>query len=345
MVLITATVLVLIVLVKMADVQDHIDLIERDEEFASIISKLEEADRGKLMQVLKTNLISTLESVKEESKPEASSNVMGTTASTSSEAVIAHAQLPKIGTFSGDEPIGKGEIPYDQWKHEVSSLKKENYNEHTVMQCIRRSLKGTASAVLLNLGLDVDTTSVVDKFNVVFGNILPSEMLLEDFYTARQKDCESVVAWGCRIESLLKKAKEQGTIEGTEDMSKTKFWSGLRNDKVKSALRHKFDTGESFHELLKRARMLEHEFQSKDVKVKSQIVDSPNLDKVLARLDKLEKQMSKLCNSSKTESKSGDSFCRYCKKNNHTIDECRILAKKKARQQENEEQSAPGAED
>ena len=29
---------------------------------------------------------------------------------------------------------------------------------------------------------------MLDKFHVVFGNVLPNEILLEDFYTARQSD-------------------------------------------------------------------------------------------------------------------------------------------------------------
>ena len=217
------------------------------------------------------------------------------------------------------------------------------------MQCIRRSLKSTASSVLLNLDVSVKAKDVVDKFEVVFGNILPSEMVLEEFYTARQKESESVVAWGCRVESVLKKAKEQGTIYDTEDMARTKFWSGLGEDKVKTGLRHMFDSGSSFQDLFRKARQLEHEFQVKSVKVKVQSVETTKLDKIMGRLDSLEKQMSLLAKPSKqtsvasTASAANNLFCKYCKKSNHVIEDCRVLARKNAKAQENCEQSTPGA--
>ena len=52
-----------------------------------------------------------------------------------------------------------------------------------------------------------------------------------------------MVAWGCRTESALKKAKEQDAIDDTEDMARTKFWSSLGEEKVNATLRHKFESG------------------------------------------------------------------------------------------------------
>jgi len=339
--------LTILVLIAMADVkaEDQMALLERDEEFAGIVEKLQGGDKAKLLALIKSNMLPLEATQAPPGEPEGPPEGQPETPVNAN--VVPQSNIPKLGTFSGDDPVGKGEIPYDQWKQEVKCLTRENYSDNVVMLSIRRSLKSTASSVLVNLGANVTSDTVLDKFEIVFGNVLPSEMLLESFYTARQNETESIVAWGCRIESLLNKAKQQGTITGTEDMARTKFWSGIRDERVKAALRHKFDSGENFQELLKNGRMLEHEFnvKSPSVKLKSQSVEVPSeLKSVLSRMDKLEKKVSQLLgkDSKPTNSETSQLFCRYCKRTNHTIEDCRILARKKAKASENSDQSASG---
>ena len=322
------------------NVDDQLALLQSDEEAVAIFAKLEGADKAKLLELIKTSMTPVKEELAPGGQVVQPDGAVGSVTTTLS-------NIPKLGTFSGDEPIGKGEIPYEQWKQEVNCLTRENYSENVVMLSIRRSLKTTASSVLVNLGTDVTTKCVIEKFDIVFGNVLPSEMLLESFYTARQNENESVVAWGCRLESLLNKAKQQGTIEDTEDMARTKFWSGVRDERVKGALRHKFDSGENFQELLRNGRMLEHEFNTKSasVKVKAHSAEVPSeLKAVLDRMEKLEKNMSKLLSKESTTSKneSPPLFCKYCKRTNHTIENCRILARKNAKESGNSAQSTPG---
>lgn len=40
--------------------------------------------------------------------------------------------------------------------------------------------------MMFNLGVNMNPKGVIEKFDAAFGNVLPSEMLLEIFYTARQ---------------------------------------------------------------------------------------------------------------------------------------------------------------
>ena len=339
------------------------ELLERDEECAELLGDWDESKKKKLFDLISKRMDSLIKdedssdsqksgnpdnSEKVETKVEPNAQPNDPQAGASGPSVDrGNTQTPKIGLFSGDEPLGKGEISYEQWHHEVSCLVREGYAENVILLSIRRSLKSTAASVLVNLGLDISTKLVLEKFNVVFGNVLPSEMLLEDFYTARQGEKESVVAWGCRIERLLMKAKEQGTIKGTEDMARTKFWSGIKDDRVKSALRHKFDTGRTFQELLKDARLLEHEFNSKTVKVNTQSVSESQFD---SRLSKLEKMVEKLVtHSNESHGKSANNgksgvFCRYCKKKGHEIGECRTLKRKNEQKQGKGQQSTQGTE-
>ena len=41
----------------------------------------------------------------------------------------------------------------------------------------------------------------------MFGNILPTETALEQFYSARQAGSETVADWACRMEELLLQAQ------------------------------------------------------------------------------------------------------------------------------------------
>ena len=93
--------------------------------------------------------------------------------------------------------------------------------------------------------------------------------------------------------------------------------------------------------------MLEHEYNTKAAKVKSHSAEvSPELKPILDRMDRLEKKFSKLLDSKdspKSAKNEQQLFCRYCKRTNHNIEDCKILARKKsAKGSENSDQSAPG---
>lgn len=207
-------------------------------------------------------------------------------------------QFPKIVFFSGDE--GK-DASYQQWSNEVRSLVKEGHPTSNILQGIRRSLKGTAASVLLNLGDDISPESIIRKFDVVFGVASSYETLLEEFYTSRQKTEESIVAWGCRLESMLYNLdKKFGNLtENSKDMLRTRFWSGLRDDRIKSALRHKFDAGLDFEALLTAARTVVLEYSpaptlSPSAKVFQPKVQVQQTSTLESRLDSLSREMSDL---------------------------------------------------
>ena len=55
-----------------------------------------------------------------------------------------HLGTPRINTFSGKATLGKTEVSFEQWYHEVQCVK-DHYLESVVWESIVRSLKGAAA--------------------------------------------------------------------------------------------------------------------------------------------------------------------------------------------------------
>ena len=68
--------------------------------------------------------------------------------------------------------------------------------------------------------------------------------------------------WVCRLETILPKLPV-GTFtpDGSRDMLRTKFYSGLRLSVMRNALRHSFDGGATYEDLLVAARVAEREHE------------------------------------------------------------------------------------
>lgn len=219
----------------------------------------------------------------------------------------------KLPIFSGGD--SSKEVKFAQWKFEVKCLMIDpTQSEALVLQSIRSSLKGTAADVLLHLGERVSISDVLDKFEVVFGDVLSSEQLLEYFYSAKQETKESVALWGCRLEELLDKAQQAGGIskEAAISMLRSKFWSGISDQNLKAALRHHYDGGENYGELFRHARAIETELIQSQ-KVKCNQISQPNvpnkesqLDSILAELKKLGERVGQI------EARRNSGFQRKC---------------------------------
>jgi hypothetical protein len=160
------------------------------------------------------------------------------------------------------------------------------------MQAIRRSLRGQAAEVLLHLGEDVKVEAVLTKLELVFGDVLPAEAVLEAFYAAKQKPHETVAMWSCRLEGLLEqvKRKEVTDLKQSKEMLKTKFWSGLRDSSIKAALRHLMSKEQSYDDLLRLARTVEDEILPKSGDAKSCAVQDP----ILTQLQEISKRLTSI---------------------------------------------------
>ena len=166
--------------------------------------------------------------------------------------------IPKLTIFTGDD--GKNEYPYLNWRFDVQQLIHSGYPPRVVCMAINRSCRGTASTALLALGRFFEPDSVIAAFDKRFASVETKESLLSKFYRATQKGDESMNTWGCRLEALLTRPQlDQLRHHQKESMLRERFWRGLNNDSVRNALRHRFDAGATYEELLVCAREVEAE--------------------------------------------------------------------------------------
>ena len=199
--------------------------------------------------------------------------------------------VPKLPTFSGD---GKGDFPYKQWKYQVRCLINDpRYNDNSVLQAIRQSVRGTAANFLVCLGENIELEVLLDKFDSMFGNVYSSGQLFQQFYSAEQKANEEIVAWGCRIQQLLAQLKESEMIPNDQELLRSKFFSGITNKDLREAIRHRFDSGESYDQLFRAARSIEFE-SNKSTKSKM-VSQQTSVDERLARsLEEINKNLLEL---------------------------------------------------
>ncbi len=84
---------------------------------------------------------------------------------------------------------------------------------------------------------------------------------MQSFYSDYQKEGESIVTYGCRLEQMLVRAIRCGHIDisAKDSMLRSKFWTGLKGQQLKNSTRHLYDTVKDFQLLLIEIRKVEQE--------------------------------------------------------------------------------------
>lgn len=209
-------------------------------------------------------------------------------------------EVPKLPYFSGDQPPLKGDETYAVWRFETKCLLSENLPEQIILQVIRRSLRGTARRTLISLGEHASSCDILDKLDILFGEVSTNESVMQSFYNASQKISENVTAYGCRLEALLQVAVESGhvTVAARNDMLRSKFWTGLRDEKLKILTRNKYDSISDYNRLLREVRSVEHELSassnisaSVNLAQQSLPVDKKTIDDLASKIDLLMNKM------------------------------------------------------
>ena len=199
----------------------------------------------------------------QEAAPTSVSSTTPTPPSTNVLSAQSYHHVPKLPFFSGSSDR-KDEATFDYWAFEVRALIDEaTYPPALLSQAVRRSLRGSASRVLLHLGQGASVEAIVDKLEGIYGTVVSDAALLQQFYGEAQRDDENVAGWGSRLEDLMAQLKVRGKASAStsDEMLRNKFWCGLRSERVKTATRHRFDATGSYMELLAYVRSVEQEFQ------------------------------------------------------------------------------------
>ena len=168
---------------------------------------------------------------------------------------------PYINFFSGAEPVPKNESTFEEWKVEIDSLRKSPaIPEYAVKQILRNSLKGDARKTIVMLGSDPTTEQMIEKLERTCGNVASGQSVLQEFFTAEQKENESVALWGIRLEEIYQRAVNKG-FASTEQRDKQlieRFWRSLRSIDLQNATSVYYHSATSFESLKQKVRSEEY---------------------------------------------------------------------------------------
>lgn len=173
-----------------------------------------------------------------------------------------NANIPRIPQFSGDDPPQKGDVSYKEWRFEVQCLIGDpDVKPNLLIQSIRRSLRGTAKTMLIPLGEKASVKQILEKLDILFGEISNNGMIMQEFFNAFQLPNECVTSFGCRLETMLQNAIDNGYLDraSKNDLLRHKFWTSLSSEKLKSQTRHKYDAIKNYDRLLLEIRRVEKE--------------------------------------------------------------------------------------
>ena len=216
--------------------------------------------------------------------------------------VVEHHYKPKISNFGGTT---KDCISFDVWKYEVQCyLQDKAVKKAELLDAVRRSVKGDAAKAVMRLGPKAELDDILQKLDGLYGQVASEGTLLTLFYSTKQNDDEDVTAWSCRLEDMIQKVQEKGLIDKRtmKEMLRSKLWTGLYDEKLKQATRHKFDTVKDYNDLVIAIRSVEQEFRGstggkkkamhQEIKKTSDTQEMFN--KISERLDRMEQDIKQI---------------------------------------------------
>lgn len=105
------------------------------------------------------------------------------------------------------------------------------------------------------------TTFSQRKLEDFYGNVCTPKNIMQNFSADHQKEGETIVTYGSRLEQCISKAVRLGHIDSSakDAMLRSKFWSGLKSGQLRNATRHKNESVKEFHSLLREVRQIEQE--------------------------------------------------------------------------------------
>ena len=243
-------------------------------------------------------------------------------------------KVPKLPSFSGSSSMK--DASYARWQYQVRVLINQGYSEATINQAISQSIKSPAADILVNLGMaDLKTSQILQKMKTRFGSVASTDTLREQLYSLKQGK-EDITKWSFEVEEKVYLLHENGGItdEEIEGTTKSRFWHGLEDSRIKEATRHTY-LKLTFDELLVECRRLEAEYSVTHPTAKSCQQSSSleqKIDKLLSSFVHFENRLSKLESQQKSDTprtqeaftnKKDSVHCTKCKKTGHLWYSCR----------------------
>lgn len=210
--------------------------------------------------------------------------------------------VPFIPVFTGSENASRSEVSYEYWSHVVKGILNDKaYPVPLVKQAIRKSLRGEAAQILLQLPADPDVDTIVDTLGEYYGKVITKETSWQMFFSATQSSKETIVSWKSRLESLMYRATLCGTLTTSEreERLKNQFWSGLYSTRVKEASRHVYDSNKDLSELFKYCRAVEQSISS--TKAVNNVTEKPTKSETSSKTETTQKEVSASTQSSPSQ--------------------------------------------
>ena len=110
------------------------------------------------------------------------------------------------------------------------------------------------------LGSDPTVEQMIEKLERTFGNVASGQSVLQEFYTAEQKENESVALWGIRLEEIYQRAVEKGFASNDQRDKQLieRFWRSLRSIDLQNATSVYYHAATSFEMLKQKVRSEEY---------------------------------------------------------------------------------------
>lgn len=175
--------------------------------------------------------------------------------------------------------------------------------EYSLLQSIGNSLRGCARDFIIPLGENATVDEILDKLEGFYGIVSTGATLMQTFYNDFQKEDETIVSYGTRLEQTLSRAVTRGHIEmaAKDSILRSKFWTGLRSQQLKNSTRHLYDSSIDFKSLLKEIRKVESEDASSVKPVQKQKAQQQSSQaETESKEDKILKQLSDLMDRMKS---------------------------------------------
>ena len=238
---------------------DHIESVTDKQKPSLPKSRMDETDLSKALDKAERSIAS-----QKEGKDKSAETVLGEINPLKLPAQESlYLKPPSIGKFSGADPVPKSESCFEDWKLEVESIiEMKVYHDISIAQAIRKSLTGQARSVLQAMGPKAKPEQMISRLESIFGNVASGEAVLQEFYTAEQRQDESTVDWGLRLENVLQRAIEKNHVTGDKnEMLKSKFWRSLYNQDLKNATKMYKESIHDFEVFRKKVREEEYEMK------------------------------------------------------------------------------------